>query len=70
MNITNDNLANDLDKTAIVFSALIRKRLKPGHENEFDYWQACFDAARQHPDAAFLQTKAENALCELIPHLN
>jgi len=71
MNITNESLASDLEKTASMLSIKIHRRLKPGPEaaNAFEYWQACFTAAREHTDAAYLQTKAETALTELMPCL-
>lgn len=69
MNISNESLANDLNKAAALLERRILQRLKPSHENEYEYWQACFAAAREYPNADYLQTKAANALNEIIPCL-
>lgn len=60
------------DKIADLFIMKLHERLKDGPEaaNAFEYWQACFSAAREHTEAAYLQTKAETALTELLPCLN
>ena len=60
------NYDEEFEDIASRLKFMLYARLKPGHENEFEYWQACFDAARENPDAAFLQTKAAAALTELL----